>query len=278
MRSLLALALLACAVTAHAHPGVGIVRNSRGDVFYTDLRHVWRIAPDGKLSIVVRDVHTHELYLDAKGDLFGEHLWYDGRAWRHRVWRRSAAGRVSEVMGAREGFLRDMSFARDWQDSHYWVDGTVIGKRSRDGRVTQHAAGLRKPGRMTVTRGGTVYVMDGGDLRKVSPEGEVTLLRERLSGQQPPHANVADANHHMGLWTDEAGDVYVAVAGERLVMRVNDHGANVVARSPAPWAPSGGTIGRDGDLWLLEYDDANRVRVRQVSEDGRSRVFGEGVR
>jgi hypothetical protein len=34
--------------------------------------HVWRIAPDGRKSIAVRDVHSHELAIDATGALVGE--------------------------------------------------------------------------------------------------------------------------------------------------------------------------------------------------------------
>jgi hypothetical protein len=63
---------------AYAHPGIGIVVDSRGNVFYTDLQQVWRLAPDGKLEVAVPGVHAHELCLDASDNLYGEHLWYEG--------------------------------------------------------------------------------------------------------------------------------------------------------------------------------------------------------
>src|SRR5262245_59205077 len=77
------------AAPALAHPGVGIVINSKGTVFYTDLVQVWRIATDGNRSVAVPNVHTHELYIDAHDNLYGEHLWYEGPStnrWGHRVW------------------------------------------------------------------------------------------------------------------------------------------------------------------------------------------------
>src|SRR5688572_23144493 len=80
--------LFLISATMLAHPGVGIVMDSRGNVFYTDLSHVWKIAPDGAKTIAVRGVHTHELALDSADNLFGEHLWYEGdatRPWAHRV-------------------------------------------------------------------------------------------------------------------------------------------------------------------------------------------------
>ena len=62
---LVSLLLAFLAPAAHAHPGVGIVRDRAGNVYYTDLTHVWRIAPNGRKAIVVRNVHTHELAMDA---------------------------------------------------------------------------------------------------------------------------------------------------------------------------------------------------------------------
>jgi len=86
---------------AYGHPGVGIVRNNQGTIFYTDLAHVWHLAPDGTKSIAVSNVHTHELCLDAAGNLYGEHLWYEGdatRKWGHYVWRRSLDGKVEKII------------------------------------------------------------------------------------------------------------------------------------------------------------------------------------
>src|SRR5262245_61408252 len=83
---------------AHAHPGVGIVQDSRGNIFYTDLKQVWKLAPDGKKSVAVPNIHTHELCLDDEDNLSGEHLWYEGDAtkkWGHRVWRMTKDGTLT---------------------------------------------------------------------------------------------------------------------------------------------------------------------------------------
>ncbi|MEK6565879.1 MAG: hypothetical protein AABZ41_04135, partial [Bacteroidota bacterium] len=61
--------------------------DSQGNVYYTDLKHVWKLTPDGTKSIAIRNVHTHELYIDPQDNLYGEHLWYEGDAtkkWGHR--------------------------------------------------------------------------------------------------------------------------------------------------------------------------------------------------
>jgi hypothetical protein len=66
--------LLAEAAAAEAHPGVGIVQDRRGNVFFTDLRQVWGITAGGRMSVWVPGVHTHELCLAAEDSLYGEHL------------------------------------------------------------------------------------------------------------------------------------------------------------------------------------------------------------
>src|ERR1700752_659884 len=131
---------------APAHPGVGIVQDSRGNVFFTDLKQVWKITADGRKSVAVPNVHSHELCIDAEDNLFGEHLWYEGDAtkkWGHRVWRLTKDGNLSDVIPAREGFLRDYSFVRDRAGNMYWAEPgekVVIKKRPRDGQATTLAA------------------------------------------------------------------------------------------------------------------------------------------
>jgi len=83
----------------------------------------------------------------------------------------------------------------------------------------------------------------------------------------------------MGLWLNTEGSVYVAVARERLVLRVNSDGkTEVVARSVEPWSPSGGMFDREGNLWLLEYDSSNEVRVRRLDRNGKESIYLGGTK
>ena len=70
--------LLLVTISSFAHPGIGIVMDSKGNVYYTDLTQVFKIDINGKKTVVVKNVHTHELYIDKSDNLFGEHLWYGG--------------------------------------------------------------------------------------------------------------------------------------------------------------------------------------------------------
>jgi hypothetical protein len=48
-----ALFLCVSLTPANAHPGVGIVMDSHGNIFYTDLKQVWKIDTHGKQTVVV---------------------------------------------------------------------------------------------------------------------------------------------------------------------------------------------------------------------------------
>lgn len=281
MKALVLCIAAAAAVPAIAHPGVGIVEDSAGNVFYTDLEKVWRIAPDGRKTVAVPGVHTHELCLDGDDTLYGEHLWYEGDAtkkWGHRVWQRTRDGKISDVFPAREGFLTDYSFVRDRTDAMYWADRgekTVIKKRAPDGTIAVHATGPFEDVRwMTVTRDGIVYLVDSGRLLRIAVDGRIATVVAALSAKTPPPAKVADPHYQAGLWTDTNGNIYVAVPEERLVLMVKPDGSTrIAARSSMFWAPYGGMVDRYGNLWLLETSAVNAVRVRRLGKDGNDRAY-----
>ncbi len=117
MKGILTISILLLAFGIVAHPGVGIVMDSKGNVYYPDLKQVWKINTQEKKSVVVLNVHTHELYIDAHDNLYGEHLWYNGEkldTWGHYVWRYSAGGTFEKIIPERGAFLpTTASFAID---------------------------------------------------------------------------------------------------------------------------------------------------------------------
>ena len=275
--ALLLLLVIAPLRDALAHPGVGIVRDRQGNVFYTDLTHVWRIAPNGQKSIAVRDVHTHELSIDSLGNVFGEDNRYLGSGegddrYRHRIWRRSPDGTVTDIVPWTPNFWRDYGFARDRSGATYWAKCPArvctLYRRPAEGASPVVVA---PPGKFnnsiqsfaaSVTEPKALYVVDGKDLRKLDSTGRVTTVA----------ANVGSGL--MGLHPTAQGDVYAAVWGKRAVVRIKPNGHVVTAaRSTIPWAPSGVLVAPDGSLWILEYSITNAARVRQVLANGRSRVF-----
>ena len=89
---------------AAAHPPVSLVLDSRGNLYFSDLRNVRVLRPDGSIEIAVADVHTHELWLGPDGSLYGEDVTNVGEDYRHRVWRLEPDGVVTDVLPWRAGY------------------------------------------------------------------------------------------------------------------------------------------------------------------------------
>jgi hypothetical protein len=269
---------------ASSHPGVGIVIDSKKNVYYTDLTHVWKIAPDGKKSIVVRNVHTHELYIDPHDTLYGEHLWYNGESsntWGHRVWRLAPDGKLDDIIPARAGFREDygdFSCVRDWEGAMYWAlrgNPTLVKKRSRDGSTSVLAsASFTDVRKITVTPDGIVYLIDLYDLVRINPDGSHRTVAKSLAAWNAARLTGPDRNAIMGLWTDSRGNVYTAVATDGLVKKIAPDGAvSIAATTSYPWSPSGGLVTPEGALWILEFSVTNAVRVSRIDARGTTTVF-----
>ncbi len=259
---------------AAAHPAVGIVVARDGTVYYSDTVQVWAIAPDGTRTIVVRDVHTHELRLDDDGTLYGEHLAYNGGQWSHRVWRRSPQGQVSDVVPTRPGFLSDVndfSFHVDAAGLVYWLEGSAPARlRTRAGSgaaVTRASLDLTNASWLAVSRAGTVFVSEGGLVWRVRPNRPAERLPDGLSRSR-------DRLAVMGMSAADDGTLYVAAYADRAVRRWRPGGGiATIVTTPAGWGPTGVAVAADGAIWVLEASDRNAQRVRRVGPDGQVRVF-----
>jgi sugar lactone lactonase YvrE len=265
--------LSASAVTARAHPGIGIVSDSRGNVFYTDLHQVLRIDTSGHVSVAVPGVHTHELFIDGRDNLFGEHLWYEGdetKQWGHRVWKLTPDGVVVDVVPAKRGFRTEFEFVQDAGGNQYWVgDDTGDAAKTRTTLFSRGPSGARR----LVTRGfvnarwiaadpdGTVYVVDDRRIKRVSPHGLVRIASPRL-------ASGIIADFIGGITTDRRGVIYVANFGASRVDRIDADGRlTVFERSGARFGPCGVLV-RERDVWVLEFAAIDAVRVRRFAPDG----------
>jgi hypothetical protein len=270
----IALSSLLITVFSFAHPGIGIVQDSKGNIYYTDLVHVWKITVEGKKSIAIPNVHTHELFIDANDDLYGEHLWYNGEklnTWGYYAWCLRSNGKLDTVDGPNAGFRKDYSFNRDAAGNQYWAERfttTRIKQKTPDGEIRIIAEGKFGDIRwMHVTPEGVIYFIEDFDLYRLDLLGNKTKIVEGLAGKSGT-TNVDEARHSvMGIWTDTSGNVFAAVARDRTVKKISlDGKVSDLVYSLKPWYPSGGLFDKKGNLWLLEYSVTNDVRVRLVDK------------
>lgn len=247
--------------TVFSHPGIGIVQDKYGNIFYTDLFNVWMIDAAGNKSIVVPSVHTHELSLDPANNLFGEHLWYNGeqlKTWGHFIWKRNADGKIELVKDSSTGFVENYGFMRDAAGNQYWLQRWAVSrfkKKSRDGKIiTVAEVDMNNILWQHVSADGEIFFTDHTNLYRIRVDGKVQTLAHNLSR----------SNSMMGIWTDRFKHVYWADYAARQVKTIDSTGTvSVVASTSGDWSPSGGLIDKEGNLWVLENSSTNEVRVEK---------------
>jgi hypothetical protein len=261
---------------ALAHPGIGLVEDSKGNVFYTDLAKVWKISPDGKKSVALNNVHTHELFLDENDNLFGEHLWYNGEqadTWGHYVWKFTHGGKFQKVIPDTEGFLSDYSFVRDHFGRMYWADRSGkcqhVVRKNKDNTTTILGDKCLEDVRwMTSAGDGMIYLVDKQDLKKVDTQGKVIILAKSIPDKKLSQFMVNEP-HSLGAVTlDNDNNIYVADFSGRQVNRIERDGTTaVVYETSIPWSPMALVVAKNGDFLILETSLTNAVRVERVSKD-----------
>ena len=254
----------------NAHPGIGIVKDSKGNIYYTDLQQVWKITPGGHKSIVVANVHTHELYMDAQDNLYGLHIYYSGEAtdrWTKYVWQLNANGELDTVKEATDGFyMEDYSFARDNAGNMYWVrhgKKDRIMKTNSQGQSQELVAGNFKNVQWMLPVKDRLYFIHGDDIYYINAGNVVKPLVQNLSHKNEDH------NTLFGLWADKEQNVYVANTALRKVQQINTSTGTVTDyyTSIGDWMPTGGVFDNQGRLWIMEYNSKNEVNVHRIDVD-----------
>lgn len=272
MKNIATLLLMLSAIVCRAHPGIGIVKDSKGNIYYSDLTHVWKIpAAGGGRHIAVRNVHTHELYMDVNDNLYGEHLWYNGEqanTWGHYLWRLGADGKLARLQDTTLGFREGYSFVRDAQGNMYWAERWTTSrfrKKTPAGQITTIAQGkFREVRWMHSTKAGVIYFLDLDKLYAIR-NGAIALLAEGLNESTAAFEFVGERHNAYGIWTDEQDNVYIALHGGQRVKKITPGGAvSTFLQSASPWSPTAGVFDKDGNLWLQEYTLTNECRVRKI--------------
>lgn len=279
---LIVLQLLFSCIVVPAHPGIGIVKDSEGNIYYTDLKQVWKLSPDGNKTVVVSGVHTHELYMDLQDNLYGEHLWYNGErldTWGHYAWCLKNNGELVKEIEPTQGFLTNYSFVRDSSGNMYWVErftSTRFMKKDKAGNISKIAEGkFGFVGWLHATVSGVLYFTAGGKLYRLSPQGEIKILTEDLGSKTTKFTMMGRNYDSYGIWADANDNVYIAMIDSKKVIRVNADGTiTTVLKSGAFWTVCSGLFDNNNNLWVLENSATNQVRVRKINPGNNAAVIG----
>lgn len=223
---------------------------------------------------MVSGVHSHELYIDPNDNLYGEHLWYNGESantWGHYVWCLKSSGELVKEKKPTEGFLTNYSFARDSAGNMYWVERFTtsrIMKKNKSGEITKLIE--RKfgfIGWLTCTENSTLYFTESNKLHKLSPDGKLTTLTENLMSKSLGFSVMGHNYDSYGIWTDAAGNVFIAMIDTKKVIRFNNDGElKTIPATNSLWTVCSGLFDNNGNMWVLENSMMNEVRVRKINK------------
>lgn len=285
-----------------AHPGWGIVRDSKGNIFFVDVGRniVWKIDTKGSVLKFVSQKHSHELFIDERDNIYGVHVEYDQRndRWLSHRWKASPDGRISRL-GPQES--KHLFEHTDSRGNTYHFSSDAHKKFARVHKVnpagdTIHFAGgtwgdrdgkgfeaqFRNFGPAAWDGDSALIFGSGGILRRLTLDGAVTTLAGRDHGLGDP--DEPRASGILGIACSNDGSVYAANWEKNVVLRIGRDGT--VSRfhySSMGWSPVGILVSRDtvfvledrmGLSELLRKAGFGGPRVQRISPEGLITLVG----
>lgn len=265
--------ILVC-LKSEAHPGIGIVYDGNETIYYTDLNHVWKLnILTGKSEIYVKDVHTHELYLNNNGDLYGEHYWYiqAEEKFKNFIWKIDKKGKFKKVRGDQYGENNDFSFTRDKSFTSFEIREAnkkyEIVKKDSSQQTVLYEIKLNHPTWKYLTGNETLLFIDFPTVYSYSVNSiSINVIANDISSKRFPFSTQSDEHNIYGVWTDKKENIYAAIYGGRVVKKIDDKG-NVarVFKSDFLWSPVNGVFDKNNNLWLMECKIGGKIRVSKIS-------------
>jgi len=268
--------------TALAHPGSGVVVDAEGNVYFSHFeRGVGRIDTKGKLTYIGNTRGGHWMCLDTDGGfsrtqpLHFERITPDG-AKPALIY---ADG--GSPIAVTRGFLYYAS-----NDERMTPGALQVTRQSPDGRTEifppdgkriTEKAGITG---LAASSDGSLYIAQPNAVLKLAVDGTLTTVAAAIQLKDcdvdyPDHNPGSLLPSLRGIAVDSNGTIFAAAVGCHAVVRIMAAGkVETILKAERPWSPTG-VAERAGDVYVLEYTNANggsaegwRPRVRKLARDG----------
>jgi len=272
-------------LTALAHPGSGIVVDAQGNVYFTHTgRGVGKLDPHGKLTYVGSTGGGHWLCLDVDGSFsrsqpkYFERITSDG----------AKPALIYADGGSPIAVLRDGLLYYASGDEKMTPGGLQVTRQSPGGEIAVFPPdGKKTTEKMGGITGlapgpdGALYIATPRAVLKLKMDGTFTTLASAIELKDcdvdyPDHNPANPLPSLRGLAVDADGMVFAAAVGCHAVVKISPEGkVETVLKTERPWSPTGVAVHR-GDVYILEYTNANgsrtegwRPRIRKLARDGK---------
>jgi len=250
-----------------------------GDSMYNA---VWRLGKGRKPQALIKNFHAHWTTLGLDGHIYSESFQEMGGA----LFRIDLGG-VNHVKVAEESHLNALVFAVGKRGELIFQKGALIMERTAEGTVARfRGSGEVAKGEPPLDQviayawaaDGTLYLSDGGNLRRVGSDGVVRLVA-RIEGKliEPKIWNSTGAPRIWSIALDDRKRIYTALPDIGQVVRIDADGSqHVVDRSVGGWRVT--AVATFGDsVFLLESSDRTNAgqRVRIISKSGKAELLGQ---
>jgi hypothetical protein len=285
-----------------SHPAWGIVVDTNGQIYFSDLETIYKIDSQGKLSIFRAGVsgrHVHDLSIDAGGNIYGWENVYEPQTEKHlrAFWKMSPKGEYTEIVSLTENPPLGISIWRDSGGNTYSVEPwnnekkeTKIIKRTTDGTTSVFAGGkygyldgqkekaeFNVITDMAFGKDNTIYLTNDDKVRKIDRFGMVTTIYRNETTNQKQN-NPEPFSRLYGLDVDKENNVVAAdFANNRLLKISSDGKISTFLKSEKDWSPIG--VATFGDeVYVLEvrpYTASIHTgnRVLKISSTGKSTII-----
>jgi hypothetical protein len=284
MRAIKVLLLLIIPVVAAAHPGGGLIALDADTVIFGDSMYnaVWRLEKGRKPQALVKNFHAHWTTRGLDGQIYSESFQEMGGA----LFRLDLDGN-KPVKVAEESHLGTLVFAVGKHGELIFQKGAQIVQRSSDGIVTPfRGSGDVAKGEPPLqeviayhwTADGTLYLSDGGRLRRIGGDGLIRLVA-RIDGRliEPKIWNSTGAPRIWSIAIDDRQRLYTALPDLGQVIRIDADGSqDVIDRSAGGWRVT--AVATFGDsVFLLESSESTNdgQRVRVIRGPGKVELLGQ---
>lgn len=299
---LLCIILFVSLLKLSAHPGWGLVADSKGNFYFTDVVNttIWKFTNDGELTELYTDKWTHQLDIDSEDNLYIEYEQYiNGVHWSGFI-KVSPIGEETELipLTTNDELFLSGNTTMDNQGNIYFVHQNRIYKNipsaessvfagsnegTADGLGT--SAEFSSIFTLNLCNDGNIYIADNGSIRKLTQDGTVTTVARGLLIDNPPDSpfpgiNNPAINRIYSVTRDDKGNLYAAYNGNKRVLKISSNGVVEEIYMPSGnWFPIGLTY-HNKELYILDecHNSANTVtslRLVKFSGDGNHEVLTE---